>query len=285
MTDYGLAGRVAIVTGAGRGIGRAEAMALAAEGACVVVNSRSEKETEATVAAIRALGGEATAAVGDVAEDKVVEGIVMGAVKQYGRLDILVNNAGAGAEFLNQRVGEMSIAAWDRINDTHLRGTFLFCHFAIPAMRENSFGRIINTSSMHALGGGREGIVNYTTAKAGVMGLTRNLAKETGRHGITVNAIAPGFVETEFFRAYPEEFLAQIREQNPVQRLGQPEDCAALVCFLASTHSGFINGATIPIDGGRREYALRPVGHAAGSIRPDSENKDSLINKIQGIST
>lgn len=262
MADYGLKGRVAIVTGAGRGIGRAEALALAAEGARVVVNSRSIEETEATVAAIRAAGGEATAAAGDVSEEQVVNAVVRKAVDRYGRLDVLVNNAGAGAQFMNQRLDEMSIEAWDRINDTHLRGTFLFCHFAIPAMRENGFGRIINTSSMHALGGGREGIVNYTTAKAGVMGLTRNLAKETGRHGITVNAIAPGFVETEFFKTYPEEFLAQIRGQNPVQRLGQPDDCAALVCFLASVHSGFINGAVIPIDGGRREYALQPVGQA-----------------------
>lgn len=263
MADYGLSNRVAIVTGAGKGIGRAEALALAAEGASVVVNSMTAEAAEATVDAIRAAGGEALAAPGDVAIDEVVRGIVGKAVDRYGRLDVLVNNAGAGAQFMNQRVSEMSIDAWDRINDTHLRGSFLFCHFALPHMRANGFGRIINTSSMHALGGGREGIVNYTTAKAGVMGLTMNLAKETGRHGITVNAIAPGFVETEFFRTYPEEFLSQIRSQNPVQRLGTPEDCAALVCFLASVHSGFINGAVIPIDGGRREYALKPVGKAS----------------------
>lgn len=263
MADYGLTDRVAIVTGAGKGIGRAEALALAAEGARVVVNSLTPEATQATVQAIRAAGGDALAAPGDVSSEGVVAGIVAAAMDTYGRLDVLVNNAGAGAQFMNQRVSEMSIEAWDRINDTHLRGSFLFCRSALPHMRANGFGRIINTSSMHALGGGREGIVNYTTAKAGVIGLTMNLARETGRDGITVNAIAPGFVETEFFKTYPEEFLSQIRGQNPLRRLGTPEDCAALVCFLASVHSGFINGAVIPIDGGRREYALKPVGRAA----------------------
>jgi 3-oxoacyl-[acyl-carrier protein] reductase len=259
MSDFGLNGRVAIVTGAGRGIGRAEAVALAAHGAIVVVNSHSTKGAEATVEAILAAGGRALAAPGDVADDDVVRGIVDLAQSAYGRLDILVNNAGAGAEFMNQPLESMAIEAWDRIYATHLRGTFLFCRFAIPRMRANGFGRIINTSSMHSFGGGREGIVNYTTAKAGVDGLTRNLAKETGRHGITVNAVAPGFIETQFFSTYPAEFLAQIRAQNPMGRLGTPEDVATLVCFLASNGSEFINGAVIPIDGGRREYALEPL--------------------------
>ncbi|WBY02378.1 SDR family NAD(P)-dependent oxidoreductase [Ramlibacter tataouinensis] len=263
MPDYDLKGRVAIVTGAGRGIGRAEALALAAEGAAVLVNSRTAESAQETVERIRAAGGEALAAPGDVASEEVANGVVQQALQRYGRLDVLVNNAGAGAEFMNQRVGEMSIAAWDRICETHLRGTFLFCHFAVPAMRARGYGRIINTSSMHALGGGREGIVNYTTAKAGVLGLTRSLAKETGRNGITVNAIAPGFIETDFFSTYPQAFLAQIRSQNPMGRLGTPEDCAALVCFLASRQAGFINGAVLPVDGGRREYALTPVGQAA----------------------
>lgn len=263
MADYGLKGRVAIVTGAGRGIGRAEALALAAEGASVVVNSHSQANTDSTVAAIRAAGGEALGVAGDVADDAVVREVIARTLERHGRLDILVNNAGAGVEHMNQRLEEMSLESWDRILDTHLRATFLFCKFALPHLRERGYGRIVNTSSMHALGGGREGIVNYTASKSGVEGLTRNLAKEVGRHGITVNAIAPGFIETEFFRTYPEAFLNQIRGQNPTGRLGTPDDCAALVCFLASEAAGFINGAMIPIDGGRREYALQPVGRAA----------------------
>ncbi len=261
--DLGLKGRVAIVTGAGRGIGRAEALGLAAEGVAIVVNSSSTTETESTVAAIRAAGGEAVGEAGDISSEDVVRAVVKRAVEHFGKLDILVNNAGAGVKYMNQRLDEMSVESWDRINDTHLRATFLCCRHALPVLRANGFGRIINTSSMHALGGGREGLVNYTTAKAGVVGLTRNLAKETGRYGTTVNAIAPGFVETEFFSTYPREFLAEICNQNPMQRLGQPRDVAALVCFLASTQSEYINGAIIPIDGGRREYALQPVGRAA----------------------
>jgi 3-oxoacyl-[acyl-carrier protein] reductase len=263
MADFKLGGKVAIVTGAGRGIGRAEALALAAEGAVVVVNSATEENTAATVEAIRAAGGTASGVAGDVSDAALVQEVIAQTLARHGRLDILVNNAGAGAQYMNQRLEDMSLESWDRILDTHLRATFLFCKYALPHLRERGWGRIVNTSSMHALGGGREGIVNYTTSKAGVEGLTRNLAKEVGRHGITVNAIAPGFIETEFFRSYPEAFLNQIRGQNPTGRLGTPEDCAALVCFLASEAAGFINGAMIPIDGGRREYALQAVGRAA----------------------
>ncbi|MDB6001852.1 MAG: family oxidoreductase [Rhizobacter sp.] len=258
-----LAGHVAIVTGAGRGIGKAEALALAERGVRVVVNSHSADTTAATVDAIVAAGGQAVAAHGDVADEAVVLRVIDLALSAYGRLDILVNNAGAGAEFMNQPVEAMPLAHWDRIFDTHLRATFVFCHHAIPAMRERGYGRIVNTASMHGLGGGREGIANYTAAKAGVMGLTRNLAKEVGRHGITCNAVAPGFVFTDFFTTYPREFITQIEAQNPMRRLGRPEEVAALVCFIASPQAGYINGAVIPIDGGRQEYAIEPVRRAA----------------------
>ena len=258
------AGQVAIVTGAGRGIGRAEALALARHGARVVVNSRSSETTAATAAAIRAAGGEAIEAAGDVADDEVVRAIVERAVAEFGRLDILVNNAGAGAEFMNRPVETMPFAHWDRIHDTHLRATYVFCHYAITPMRERGYGRIINTASMHGLGGGRAGIANYTSAKAGVMGLTRNLAKEIGPLGITANAVAPGFVHTEFFDTYPREFITQIERQNPMRRLGRPDEVADLVCFLASPQAAYINGAIIPIDGGRQEYAIEPVKRAEG---------------------
>jgi 3-oxoacyl-[acyl-carrier protein] reductase len=258
-----LAGQVAIVTGAGRGIGRAEALALAAQGVHVVVNSQSERTAEATVADIRAAGGLATAAPGDVSHDDTVRRIVERTVSHLGRLDILVNNAGAGAEFMNRPVQTMPPLHWDRIHETHLRATFTFCRHAVAPMREQGHGRIVNTASMHALGGGREGIANYVAAKAGVIGFTRALAKEVGRHGITANAVAPGFVQTDFFADYPAAFIAQIEAQNPMRRLGRPEEVADLVCFLVSPRAGYINGAVIPIDGGRQEYAIDPVGGAA----------------------
>ena len=198
-------------------------------------------------------------APGDVADDETVCRIVERTVAEFGRLDILVNNAGAGAEFMNRDVETMPFAHWDRIHATHLRATYVFCHHAIAPMRARGHGRIINTASMHGLGGGRAGIANYTSAKAGVMGLTRNLAKEVGPHGITANAVAPGFIHTEFFDNYPREFIAQIERQNPLHRLGRPDEVADLVCFLASPQAAYINGAIIPIDGGRQEYAIEPV--------------------------
>ncbi|HEV7577935.1 MAG TPA: SDR family NAD(P)-dependent oxidoreductase [Caldimonas sp.] len=258
------AGQVAIVTGAGRGIGRAEALALARHGARVVVNSRSAETTAATAAAIREAGGEAMEAAGDVADDETVCAIVERTVAEFGRLDILVNNAGAGAEFMNRNVEAMPFAHWDRIHATHLRATYVFCHHAIAPMRARGHGRIINTASMHGLGGGRAGIANYTSAKAGVMGLTRNLAKEVGPLGITANAVAPGFIYTEFFDTYPREFIAQIERQNPLHRLGRPDEVADLVCFLASSRAAYINGAIVSIDGGRQEYAIEPVRRAEG---------------------
>jgi 3-oxoacyl-[acyl-carrier protein] reductase len=263
--EFPLNGKVAIVTGAGRGIGRAEAIALAALGAHVVVNSHSEDNASATVDAIRAGGGLATAAPGDVSHDDTVRHIVDRTVSHLGRLDILVNNAGAGAEFMNRPVESMPLLHWDRIHETHLRATFTFCRHAIGAMRATGAGRIVNTASMHAFGGGREGIANYVAAKAAVVGFTRTLAKEVGRHGITVNAVAPGFVRTDFFNDYPASFIAQIEAQNPMRRLCLPEEVADLVCFLVSTRATYINGAVIQIDGGRQEYAIEPVGGARGN--------------------
>lgn len=255
-----LDGQVALVTGAGRGIGRAEAIALAGLGAHVLVNSLSGSSGEETAAIIRAAGGLVTPVQGDVSDDEVARHIVQRTISNLGRLDILVNNAGAGAEYMNRPVESMPLLHWDRIHETHLRATFALCRHALAPMKERRYGRIVNTSSIHALGGGREGLAHYVAAKAGVIGFTRALAKEVGRFGITANAVAPGFVRTDVFADYPRHFIAQVEAQNPMRRLCRPEEVAHLVCFLVSGEATYINGAVIPIDGGRQEYAIEPVG-------------------------
>ncbi|UDQ87464.1 SDR family oxidoreductase [Xanthobacter autotrophicus] len=233
--DLGLQGKVALVTGAARGIGRAEALGLAAEGARIVIND-IDADAAASCPACRSSSAQRAAAVA------------------FGRLDILVNNAGAGGRHLGRRVVEMEIDDFDIIVSTHLRSTFLCSKHAIPLMRANGFGRIVNTSSMNVTGGGRPGVANYSAAKAGVLGFTRTVAKEVGADGITVNAIAPGYVATDFIATFSPEKRAVITGQNPVGRFCQPEEVGALVAFLCSTQAAFINGALICMDGGKRDF-------------------------------
>ena len=254
--DLGLAGKVALVTGGGRGIGRAEALALAAEGASVAVNALHAETCRETVALVAAAGGQAEAFPADVSDETAVQAMIAAVGERFGALHLLINNAGHGGADLNQRVDQMAVESWDAILGSHLRGTFLCCKYALPPMQAAGFGRIVNTASIHALAGGRAGIANYTAAKAGIIGFTRNLAKEVGRSGVTVNAVAPGYVATEFIASYPEAFLRAVREQNPLGRLCEPEELGALICFLCSRQAGFINGETVAIDGGRREYYL-----------------------------
>ncbi len=254
--DFGLAGKVALVTGGGRGIGRAEALALAAEGVMVAVNALHANTCNETVAVVKAAGGQAEAYPADVSDEAAVIQMIDAITRKLGGLHILVNNAGQGGSHLNHTVDQMPTESWDAIMGSHLRGTFLCSKHALPSMKAAGFGRIVNTSSVHALSGGRPGIANYTSAKAGVIGFTRNLAKDVGRYGVTANAVAPGFVATEFIGSYPETFLRRVREQNPLGRLCEPEELGALVCYLCSKQAAFINGAVIAIDGGRREYYL-----------------------------
>jgi 3-oxoacyl-[acyl-carrier protein] reductase len=252
--DLGLEGKAALVTGAARGIGKAEALALAAEGCAIAINDIDREAADVTVAELRAKGTRAIACIGDVSEEAGAEAVVKAAHEGLGRLDILVNNAGAGGRHLGRKAEEMSIDDWDIIVRTHLRSTFLCSKFAVPFMRQGGFGRIVNTSSMNVTGGGRPGVTNYSAAKAGVIGFTRTLAKEVGSAGITVNAIAPGYVETALIAGFSAEKRAIIAGQNPLGRFCQPEEVGALIAFLCSVQAAFINGALICMDGGKRDF-------------------------------
>lgn len=252
--DLGLKGRAALVTGAARGIGKAEALALAAEGCSIAINDIDGEAADATVTELRAKGTKAVACIGDVSEEAGAEAVVKAAHDGLGHLDILVNNAGAGGRYLGRNAEDMSIDDWDIIVRTHLRSTFLCSKHAVPLMRARGFGRIVNTSSMNVTGGGRPGVTNYSAAKAGVIGFTRTLAKEVGSAGITVNAIAPGYVETALIAGFSAEKRAIIAGQNPLGRFCQPEEVGSLIAFLCSTQAAFINGALICMDGGKRDF-------------------------------
>ncbi|MBA4790688.1 MAG: glucose 1-dehydrogenase [Rhizobiales bacterium] len=252
--DLGLEGRVALVTGAARGIGRAEALALAAEGARIVINDIDADAAAACADDLRQAGHEAAAAPGDVSDTEGAAAVVRAAGAAFGRLDILVNNAGAGGRHLGRKAEDLDVDDFDIIVRTHLRSTFLCSKHAVPLMRAGGFGRIVNTSSMNVTGGGRPGVTNYSAAKAGVLGYTRTMAKEVGSEGITVNAIAPGYVATDFIATFSPEKRAVITGQNPIGRFCQPEEVGALVAFLCSTQAAFINGALICMDGGKRDF-------------------------------
>jgi 3-oxoacyl-[acyl-carrier protein] reductase len=252
--DLGLKGRTALVTGAARGIGRAEAEALAAEGVAIAINDIDEAAAQATVDFLNSEGVRAVACVGDVSDAAQAQAVVDRAAAELGQLDILVNNAGAGWRHMGKLTEDMSVEDWDKIVNTHLRSSFLCSKFAIPHMRRGGFGRIVSTSSINYTGGGRSGVVNYSAAKAGIVGLTRTLAKEVGRHGITANAIAPGYVETALTERFSAERRAIITGQNPVGRYCLVEEIGALVAFLCSTQAAFINGTLVPLDGGRNDF-------------------------------
>jgi 3-oxoacyl-[acyl-carrier protein] reductase len=252
--DFGLRGRAALVTGAARGIGRAEAFALAAEGAEIAINDIDQEAAEHTVAALNGRGIKAVACIGDVSEPEGAAKVVHEAAAKLGRLDVLVNNAGAGGRHLGAKAEDMAVDDFDIILRTHLRSTFLCSKYAVPEMRRGGFGRIVNTSSMNVTGGGRPGVTNYSAAKAGVVGFTRTLAKEVGAEGITVNAIAPGYVETELIAGFSPEKRQVITGQNPLGRFCRPEEVGALIAFLCSEQAAFINGALICMDGGKRDF-------------------------------
>jgi 3-oxoacyl-[acyl-carrier protein] reductase len=247
-----LTGAVAIVTGAGRGIGAATALRLAADGAAVAVLDRIEDGTAATVSAIVATGGRATGVGCDVADAGQVAGAIDRVAAEFGRVDVLVNNAGVIRDNL---LFTMSEQDWDTVIDVHLRGAFLCSVAAQRHMVARRAGRIVNLSSVAALG--NPGQANYATAKAAVQGLTRTLAHELGPHGITVNAIAPGFVATAMTDETagrqgldPDEFRASAAARIPLRRVGSPDDIAGVVAFLAGRDASYLTGQTIYVDGG-----------------------------------
>jgi len=242
-----LEGKVAVVTGASRGIGRAIALKLADEGAKVVVNySGSQAKAEEVVAAIQANGGEALAVQASVSKTEEVTALMDAAVKTFGSLDILVNNAGITRDNLLMRMKEEE---WDDVLDTNLKGVFLCTKAVTRQMMKQRAGRIINISSIVGVAG-NAGQANYVAAKAGVIGLTKTTAKELASRNILVNAIAPGFIETEMTEQLPEEIKQGMLTQIPLAKLGQPEDIAKAVAFLASDEANYMTGQTLHIDGG-----------------------------------
>ncbi len=242
-----LENRVAIVTGAGRGIGRAVAQTLAAEGAKVAVNySRSAEAAEQVVAAIREAGGEALAVQADVADPDQVQALIDATRERFGRVDILVNNAGVTRDKLVLR---MSVADWDAVLDTNLKGAFLCARAVAPLFVKQRSGVIVNVGSVIGRVGGA-GQANYSASKAGMVGLTKALAKELGSRNIRVNAVAPGFIETDMTEALKPEQREATLKQVPLGRFGRPEDVARVVAFLCTEDAAYIQGEVISIDGG-----------------------------------
>lgn len=240
-----LEGKVAIVTGASRGIGKATALALATEGAAVVVNyASSSGAADAVVAEIQGMGGQAIAAKADVSKEAEVEAMFAQAIAQFSRVDVLVNNAGITRDTLLLR---MKLEDWQAVIDLNLTGVFLCTRAASKIMLKQKSGRIINITSV-AGQMGNPGQANYSAAKAGVIGFTRTVARELASRGITVNAVAPGFIATDMTNDLKAEpILAMI----PLNRYGQPEDIAGMIQFLAATPAaGYITGQVFNVDGG-----------------------------------
>jgi 3-oxoacyl-[acyl-carrier protein] reductase len=249
-----LEGHVAFVTGAARGIGAATALRMAEEGAHVVLADIDTEGCKATAAEIERLGGQALVVRCNVADSAMVQEAMDQAVTTFEKVDILVNNAGVLRDNL---LFKMSEEEWDTVLNVHLKGAFLCSRAAQVSMVKQRYGRIISLSSVSALG--NRGQSNYSSAKAGLQGLTRTLAIELGPFGITANAIAPGFIDTEMTRTTairqglnPDEVIAQAAKTIPVRRVGLPRDIANVATFLASEEAGFVNGQIIYVAGGPR---------------------------------
>jgi 3-oxoacyl-[acyl-carrier protein] reductase len=242
-----LEGKIAVVTGASRGIGRAIAQRLAAEGATVVVNHRaSEGQAQEVVASIEENGGEAVVMQADVSDFQQAHEMMQKVQKQFGRIDVLVNNAGTTRDTLLMMMKE---ADWDLVIDTNLKSVFNCCKAVTRGMVRKRSGRIINITSVAGLAG-NPGQTNYAASKAGVIGFTKSLAKELGSRSITVNAIAPGFVPTALTNGLPDDLKQTAIEHTPLERFGEPQEIAAAVAFFASDEAGFITGQVLSVDGG-----------------------------------
>lgn len=246
--------RIAIVTGAARGIGAAVARRLAADGHAVAVIDLDEESCKSVVATIEDNGGTAVAVAADVADETSVADATAAVAEHLGHPTILVNNAGITRDNVLRK---MSVDDWDAVAAVHLRGNFLFSRAVGPYMREAGWGRIVNLSSVSALG--NLGQANYAAAKAGVQGITKTLAIELGPYGVTVNAVAPGFIESEMTAATAkrmglsfEELKESAAADIPVRRVGQPSDIAAAIAFFASEEASFVSGQVLYVAGGPR---------------------------------
>lgn len=241
-----LQGQVALVTGASRGLGQAIAIALARAGAKVACVARNREKLEQTVAAIQESGGTAAWFECDVADSASVNKAVDAVVEKWERLDILVNNAGITRDTLIPRMQDQQ---WDEVINTNLRGAFLFTRAATIVMMQKRYGRIINVASVSGLMG-NPGQSNYSASKAGLIGMTRTVARELASRKVTVNAIAPGFIESDMTAALGDALLSEVKVRVPAKRLGKAEEVADSVLFLAAPGSAYITGQVLTIDGG-----------------------------------
>ncbi|MBT3267606.1 3-oxoacyl-[acyl-carrier-protein] reductase [Candidatus Poribacteria bacterium] len=245
---FSLEGKVALVTGASRGIGRAVALAFAAQGADVALCARTEEALEQVAGEVRELGRQALVQVVDVRDAASADAATAATVDTLGRLDILVNNAGITRDTLLMRMKDED---WEDVLATNLTGPFYFTRAAARIMLKQRGGRVLNISSVVGLMG-NVGQANYAASKAGIIGVTKSLARELGPRGVTVNAIAPGFITTDMTSGLKDEHQTRLRDAIPLGAFGEPEDVAAAACYLASDAAKYVTGQVIQVDGGMR---------------------------------
>jgi 3-oxoacyl-[acyl-carrier protein] reductase len=238
--------KVAIITGAGNGIGRETAFTFAREGAKVVLADFDEQAGNEVLSLLREQGAEAIFVKVNVADKQSVDHMVAEALKAFDRIDILINNAGITRDGM---LTKLSVEQWQQVIDVNLTGVFYCTQAVVPYMIEQGKGKIINTSSISGVYG-NIGQTNYAATKAGVVGMTKTWAKELGRKGIHVNAVAPGFIETGMVAKVPEKVIEQMKEKIPLRTLGKPSDVANAYLFLASDEADYVNGAVLHVDGG-----------------------------------
>lgn len=239
-------GKVAVITGASRGIGKSIAFALAAQGATIVAMDMDQAATDATVAELQASGAKALAVVGNVTVAADVERMIDAAVEAFDRVDILVNNAGITRDGLIMRMKDED---WDAVLSVNLKGAFVCTRTAFKVMSKQRYGRIINIASVVGQMG-NAGQANYCASKAGLIGLTKSNAREMAKRNVTVNAVAPGFIATAMTDALPEKVREELAAQIPLERLGSADDIANAVVFLASEASAYITGHVLSVNGG-----------------------------------